>query len=61
MIYRSATVSYKIEKEKGKIEKETHVELLDVRALSILRRHDPRADDLDRARAAPVATSHLRV
>lgn len=37
------------------------MELLDVGALGVLRRHDPRADDLDGARAAPVAASHLRV
>lgn len=39
---------------------ETYVELLDVGALGVRRRHDSGADDLDRARAAPVAASHLR-
>lgn len=37
------------------------MELLHVRALCVLRRDDARADDLDGARAAPVAASHLRV
>lgn len=44
-----------------KREKETHVELLDVGALGVRSGHDSCADDLDGARAAPVAASHLRV